>query len=81
THPGYYQALRFESPDHGRHTDPSKPDLRTTVFWDPDIRTEPDRPYHITFYTADRATVYAVRLEGITASGQPVVETITLQVQ
>ena len=81
THPGYYQAIRFESPDHGRQTDPSKPDLRTTVFWDPDIRTEPDRPYHITFYTADRATVYAVRLEGITASGQPVVETITLQVQ
>ncbi|MDX1410136.1 MAG: hypothetical protein R3330_18430, partial [Saprospiraceae bacterium] len=76
THPGYYQALHFDSPDYRDPKSPDKPDFRTTLYWDPDIRTDA-ATLQRAFYTADRATVYEIRLEGVTRDGQPVVASQT----
>lgn len=47
-----------------------KPDLRTTVYWNPSLTS--DRPGHITarFPTADRDNDYTVTLEGISKDGE-----------
>jgi len=48
----------------------SKPDLRTTVYWNPSLTS--DRPGHITarFPTADRENDYTVTLEGVLNDGE-----------
>ena len=47
----------------------NKPDLRTTVYWDPCVKPDRNGKISLTFYTADKATVYDVILEGITDNG------------
>ena len=73
THPGYYRSIDFASPDYGRLNDLGKPDFRTTLFWEPQVRTDENGSASLEFYTADRASLYLIQLEGITKSGQPVV--------
>ncbi len=49
----------------------NNPDLRTTVYWDPCVKPDRNGKISLTlaFYTADKATVYDVILEGITDNG------------
>jgi len=68
---GYKLAAEFYSPkyetDLERNT--PKPDLRTTIYWKPDVQVI-DGEASIEFYTADAAnTTYSVVLEGITDDG------------
>ena len=46
----------------------SNPDLRTTIYWKPDIQIS-DGEASIEFYTADTKTTYSLVLEGITTDG------------
>jgi hypothetical protein len=45
------------------------PDLRTTIYWNPDIRTNEDGEAEMMFYAADTDTDYTVTIEGITDDG------------
>jgi len=45
------------------------PDLRTTIFWKPDIITSPDGKASFEFYTSDFNTTYTVVIEGISDKG------------
>jgi len=68
---GYKKAAQFYSPkyDNNAQINSSKPDLRTTIFWKPDVQIIDGEAY-IEFYTADTAnTTYSVVLEGITKEG------------
>ena len=48
----------------------NKPDLRTTICWDPKIRTDSTGLATVSFYTADRPSTYDITLEGVTRSGE-----------
>ncbi|MDX9749156.1 MAG: TonB-dependent receptor plug domain-containing protein, partial [Paludibacter sp.] len=46
-----------------------KVDLRTTIYWNPDVETDADGRAVVTFYTADNPNNYRIELEGIAADG------------
>ena len=46
------------------------PDLRNTLYWSPDIPTNPSGKGELSFYTSDLPGRYVVIVQGITAAGQ-----------
>ncbi|MDH6356578.1 carboxypeptidase-like regulatory domain-containing protein [Parabacteroides sp. PF5-9] len=73
---GYQQPVEFYSPRYETQEQKFniKPDLRTTIFWKPDIVTDVNGKTSFDFYTSDFSTHYSVVIEGITANGQIVHE-------
>ncbi|MCL2738783.1 MAG: hypothetical protein FWE30_04980, partial [Bacteroidales bacterium] len=67
---GYKRAAEFYSPKYetDAQRNSSSPDLRTTVYWKPNVQVT-DGAAHIEFYTADSNTTYSIVLEGITTDG------------
>lgn len=70
---GYYTAREFYSPNHLDVFDnTSKSDVRTTLYWKPDIKTTTKGSYDVSFFTNDIATDYIIEVEGISTDGQPI---------
>jgi hypothetical protein len=69
---GYNIAKEFYSPHYDSDINTNKPDLRTTVYWAPDITTDNKGCAHISFYTSDIKGEYRIDLQGVTPSGKPV---------
>ncbi|MTB50276.1 hypothetical protein [Lewinella sp. W8] len=68
THPGFYRARTFFSPDYATFTSEDA-DYRTTLYWEPELN--PEAQAEVEFYTGDRPGRYTVWVEGITAAGLP----------
>ncbi|MCX6236456.1 MAG: TonB-dependent receptor plug domain-containing protein [Bacteroidia bacterium] len=69
---GYYQARIFYSPQFEMHqSDGEKPDLRTTIHWEPNILTDKDGNATVSFLNTDTKTIIKVDVEGIGVSGIP----------
>ncbi len=68
---GYQEPVEFYSPRYEtkdkRESGP--PDLRTTIYWNPDVKVSADGDAVFDFYTSDATAEYTVLLEGITADG------------
>jgi len=69
---GYQPPIEFYSPKYDSQTsiDYSKPDLRTTIFWKPNVITDDEGNATLDFYTADETGTYTVIIEGISADGK-----------
>jgi hypothetical protein len=70
---GYDEPRIFYSPKH--HTTLGKdykPDLRSTLFWEPDIEIGDNRVCFVNYYNDDKSGKITVIAEGITSSGIPV---------
>ncbi len=76
-HDGYYQAREFYEPG---EADSTTPDYRSTLYWNPGLDLEGNKS-RLQFTTGDRSSIYQVRVEGMTADGQPVVSTRTFSVE
>ncbi|NRB50394.1 MAG: TonB-dependent receptor plug domain-containing protein [Saprospiraceae bacterium] len=82
THPGLYKARQFFSPNYAKRIpDHQKPDLRTTLFWEPSIAVNGEGPAKLDFYTCDNAGTYLVKLEGISSMGQLIYQTSVIEVK
>ena len=46
------------------------PDLRTTIYWNPGLKTDSTGVLNVKFFAADKANNYQVVLEGITEEGE-----------
>jgi hypothetical protein len=46
------------------------PDLRTTIYWNPSLKSDSTGTLHVKFYTADKTNNYSVIMEGITDEGE-----------
>ncbi|MDR2145823.1 MAG: hypothetical protein LBE91_05115 [Tannerella sp.] len=71
---GYQITKEFYSPVYQTKeqiTD-RKPDSRTTIYWNPDMRTGEDGKSKIHFYASDHPENYSVIIEGITEDGKMV---------
>jgi len=68
---GYYKAKAFYVPkyDHPKTNDQSS-DLRTTVYWNPNVVTDKDGKASIEFYNNDTKGTYRVVVEGINDDGR-----------
>jgi hypothetical protein len=79
---GYYQARIFYSPKYNvPQSEFSKPDLRTTIFWKPNIETDIDGNATLTFFNADNRAIIKADVEGIAAPGVPVVGKTSFEVK
>jgi len=70
---GYQKPVEFYSPKYEtlQAKQSSIPDLRTTIFWKPDIVISNDhKEAGFDFYTSDFPTTYSVVIEGLTSDGK-----------
>ena len=68
---GFNKAREFYAPRYDRPGDATKlPDLRTTVYWNPALKTDADGNCSFNFYNADGPGTYKVIIEGINADGE-----------
>jgi len=66
---GYYKAREFYSPKYD--TPPNKPleDLRTTIYWNPNVATDKDGNASLEYFNADVKGSYRIVIEGIDENG------------
>jgi hypothetical protein len=79
---GYYQARTFYAPRYDvKKPEYEKPDLRTTIHWEPNVVTDTDGNATISFFNADSKTVIEIDVEGIADPGIPLAGRATLEVK
>lgn len=74
---GYLKPAEFYSPDYARF-DPDDPfdmmesgyDARSTLYWNPDVRTSSDGTAEVTFYNSDRCNAMHLDIQGMASSGE-----------
>ncbi|MDZ7632934.1 MAG: carboxypeptidase-like regulatory domain-containing protein [Bacteroidales bacterium] len=68
---GYQSPSEFYSPryDTQEERESGPPDLRTTIFWNPNVAVSADGQAAFDFFTADTPSEYTVLIEGITSDG------------
>ncbi|MES2417929.1 MAG: TonB-dependent receptor plug domain-containing protein [Bacteroidota bacterium] len=76
---GYYAPRQFYSPKYDIQSD-LKPDLRTTVYWNPNIISGQDGTFKLDYFNTDRPGNYRIVIEGIDDFGYTVHQTFTYQV-
>jgi TonB-dependent SusC/RagA subfamily outer membrane receptor len=64
---GYYRAKEFYQPDYDTLSKDAqlKPDLRTTIYWNPHVKVKKGEKTRLSFFCADNPTTYHVILEGV----------------
>lgn len=69
---GFQAPKEFYSPTYATPNDVQAvyADLRTTIYWNPDVRTAPNGDAQLSFYAADAPTTYSVVIEGVTNDGK-----------
>lgn len=73
---GYYEPRIFYSPVHHSLLESDyKPDLRSTVFWKPDIVLKNNEKVVLNYFNTDNPSVIKITIEGITSTGIPVTAT------
>ncbi|APZ47051.1 hypothetical protein BW723_12500 [Polaribacter reichenbachii] len=79
---GFYTAKEFYAPDHINGIEEStKSDLRTTLHWEPQIKTTENNEVIIDFFTSDLKSNYLIEVQGITKTGIPIYGTSTIVVE
>ncbi len=68
---GYSRALAFSHPDYSEKNQDNNPDFRTTLYWNPYLTLNSEKPAEVKFYTADVETKYRITVEGMTSDGKP----------
>ena len=68
---GYQQPIEFYAPKYPTDAQRNslKPDLRTTIHWEPVVQTDDSGAASFEFYTADDETSYTVVIEGLAYDG------------
>ena len=81
--PVYACPRQFYAPRYGAGAPaPTRPDTRrSTLYWNPTVRTDGSGQAQLTFYTSDALGTFQLRAEGLADSGQPALGTGTLQVR
>ena len=69
---GYQLPVEFYSPkyDSPESINDPKPDLRTTIYWKPNVITDDNGNVNLDFYTADDPATYSVIIEGLSDDGK-----------
>lgn len=68
---GYTRAITFSHPDYSENNQESNPDFRTTLYWNPYLTLNSEKPAEVKFYSADVETKYRITVEGMTRDGKP----------
>lgn len=68
---GYQQQVTFYSPAYETEEQRNNmaPDLRSTIYWNPGVRTDSSGMAHLSFYSADLPSQYGFVIEGVSSVG------------
>lgn len=79
---GYQMPVEFYSPKYETEEEKNStdPDLRTTIYWKPDVILSEKGEAKIEFYTADTASTYYMVIEGVTPDGKLIHEVSKINV-
>ena len=78
--PGFYKARQFFIPaDNAK--DKNRPDIRTTLHWEPSVYTDDNGLAQVNFKTAAQNGQYRVIVEGISSDGMPLYSTTVFEVK
>jgi len=68
---GYQKPAEFYSPRYDTQEEKNRwnPDMRTTIYWNPNVHILSSGEASFDFYTADASTTYTIVIEGITPEG------------
>lgn len=71
---GYHNSIEFYHPVYDSPEQVSNPkrDLRSTIYWNPMLRTDADGKALIRFYTPDNPIMPHLVIEGVTEGGYPI---------
>jgi hypothetical protein len=78
---GYQKVREFYSPKYESGVTDNHPDLRSTIYWRPELITDKDGNASFDFYNADGIGNYRVVVEGIDEKGNLGRQTFTYKVQ
>jgi hypothetical protein len=79
---GYYQSRTFYSPKYNiPKPENEKPDLRTTIYWEPNVVTDSEGNATVSFFNADNRAIIKVDVEGISEQGFPLVGKSSFEVK
>ncbi|WP_310993660.1 TonB-dependent receptor plug domain-containing protein [Aequorivita marina] len=79
---GFYTAREFYAPDYSLvDRNRNKIDSRSTLYWNPIVKTQGYKNADVTFYTSDEKGTYQIEIEGITHKGVPFHATSYLEVE
>ncbi len=65
-----YIAKEFYSPKYNANNNTTAPDYRSTIFWDANVVTDENGKAKISFYAADKPSIYTIRIEGTDLLGR-----------
>lgn len=77
---GYYHAREFYSPKYNVTND-GPPDLRSTVYWNPHVVSDPTGKANFDFFTTDVQGTYRIVIEGIDGLGNLARKVYTYEVK
>jgi TonB-dependent SusC/RagA subfamily outer membrane receptor len=66
---GYYKAREFYAPKYNKVNDHTRADLRSTIFWLPELITDKNGDASFDFYNADSTGKYEILIQGISTNG------------
>ncbi len=70
---GYQHPLTFTMPDYSPNSNTEFSDLRSTIYWNPQLTTDGTSDYStFSFYSADIPARYKIEIEGVTNLGKPI---------
>ena len=66
---GYRWPVEFYSPQYTDKSQKTRPDHRTTLYWNPKVKTDANGKASVKFYASDISKRYLVTLEGVSNDG------------
>jgi hypothetical protein len=78
---GFYKAREFYSPKYDASMPGNHPDLRSTIFWSPELVTDKDGNASLEFNNADGKGSYRVVIEGVDEKGNIGRQVLSYKVQ
>ena len=66
---GYRWPIEFYSPQYTDKSQKTRPDHRTTLYWNPKVTTDANGKASVRFYASDISKRYLVTLEGVSDDG------------
>jgi hypothetical protein len=68
---GVTKPLTYTAVDHSKNDDLHTPDFRSTVYWNPSIKTDSNGKAIVTFYCSDDVGKLTLRVDGLTTNARP----------
>ena len=68
---GLNRSVSFKARDHSGAEDAHRPDFRSSVYWNPSVKTDSNGKASVDFFCSDDIGKLSIRIDGLTTEGKP----------